>query len=598
MKIIGIDLGTTNSLVSVWKDGKVELIPNAFGEYLTPSIVSFDDNDTVYVGKTAKERLITNPLRTFEFFKRGMGRNKKYWKYSAEELSSFVLRSLKADAERYLGEKVEEAVISVPAYFDDKARNATKYAGELAGLKVNRIINEPSAAALGYLRGNGSIDTDSYEDKTLLVFDFGGGTLDVSLVETFDNVVEILSVSGDNVLGGIDFDKAIADHFLSEKSIDKDKLKDSEYNSILDSAEKVKKKLTDEPRAVMQVRTENYKEDYEIRNKDLATICMPVLKRLYKPIHEVLKNAGCNIESITDIVMVGGSSKMPLIKHYMEYTLDRKDIKISNPDYMIAVGMGVYAGIKERDEEVKNIVLTDVCPFSLGTDVYNKINPNRPLSSFIIPRNSALPISRTGKYRTLYENQQKITVQIFQGEERYVDENKKLGEIEFELPLHTPCNTEVIITFTYDINGILVVDVDVPSCNIKKNSVIVNSDINYSQEEIESKTKELEKIKQIANDDEEIYQILEWGSRLYTTCSNEARVELENRLRFYEERIIRETDLYQKKKISLYMRRFLLFFEMAMLKETNGLVEIDDSWMEIDDRDIEDMYKDWDGEDK
>ena len=251
-KIIGIDLGTTNSLVAVWQDGESRLIPNAFGEYLTPSVVSIEEDGTIYVGKTAKERLASHPEDTASVFKRYMGTAKKYRlgkkEYRPEELSSFVLKKLKEDAERYLGEPVEEAIISVPAYFNDMGRNATKRAGLLAGLKVERIINEPSAAALACQ------NRKQEEDATILVFDFGGGTLDVSVVECFDNVIEILAVSGDNQLGGQDFDDAIVKYFLRHCEIDPKNLTAQTRAILRSSAEKCKKELTEKTSAEMVVR--------------------------------------------------------------------------------------------------------------------------------------------------------------------------------------------------------------------------------------------------------------------------------------------------------------------------------------------------------
>lgn len=594
-KIIGIDLGTTNSLVCYWKDGKAELIPNAFGDYLTPSVVGFGEGDVVYVGKTAKERLVTHPDSTFEFFKRNMGTSTQYGKYTPEELSSFVLRSLKEDAEKYLGEEVEEAVISVPAYFNDKARNATKNAGILAGLKVERIINEPSAAALGYLRGEGNGKTDLYEDKTMLVFDFGGGTLDISLVETFENVVEIVSVSGDNRLGGIDFDRAIATYFLEKQEISEIDVTRDVYNLILESAEKAKRKLTDHKTTTMRVRSELVNGDIKLSNKELVNICKDVLKRIYKPIQEILHNSGKSIEDITDIVMVGGSSKMPVVKHYLERVLSREDIYLSNPDHLIAIGMGVYAGIKERDEVVKNVILTDVCPFSLGTSVYNEMNKNMPLSSFIIPRNTALPVSRMEKYRTVRENQTSVWIDVFQGENLYAKSNKSIGYVKVDFPMPAPKDTEVLVTFTYDLNGLLIVDVEIPEFDIKRQEVIVDEESSLTEDTIKDKLEMLNRIKLQARDEQEDSQILEWALKLYTQYSGDMRDELARRIEFFQHQIATEKDIYQKIRIRNHIKRFLLAYQMNLNQLLYGKVTMDDSWMEDDDKMIEDIFNDWNG---
>jgi len=272
-KIIGIDLGTTNSLVAVWEKGESRLIPNGLGEYLTPSVVSVDEKGTVYVGKTAKERLASHPQDTASVFKRFMGTGRRYIlggkKYLPEELSAMVLRKLKEDAENYLGEPVEEAIISVPAYFSDMARTATKRAGALAGLKVERIINEPSAAALACRQMN-------MEDTVFLVFDFGGGTLDVSLVECFDNIVEIMAVSGDNQLGGQDFDDMLATHFIRSLKLEPDSLLKETRAFIRRSAEKCKQELTKNKTAKMIVNCEQVKEELEISRKDTVVVCAPL----------------------------------------------------------------------------------------------------------------------------------------------------------------------------------------------------------------------------------------------------------------------------------------------------------------------------------
>lgn len=591
-KIIGIDLGTTNSLVTVWKDGKAELIPNAFGEFLTPSVVSFGEDEVLYVGKAAKERLVTHPNSTFEFFKRNMGHVTQYGKYTPEELSSFVLRSLKEDAEKYLGESVEEAVISVPAYFDDKARNATKNAGLLAGLKVERIINEPSAAALGYIRANGQKEGDLYDDRCLLIFDFGGGTLDVSMVETFENVVEIVSVSGDNMLGGIDFDRAIALHFLKENGKEEKDVSPSAFNVILDSAEAVKRELSDANSAVMHVYTNEIQGDLEITAKELVEICSSVLKRLYRPIKEVLNNSQKELDEITDVVMVGGSSKMPIVKRYLQKILERDEIYVSNPDCMVALGMGVYAGIKERDEDIKNVILTDVCPFSMGVTTINKVNRDLDLTSFIIPRNTALPVSRRERYCTTYPGQEKILVQICQGENRYAKGNRNIGEIRIEFP-HAIDIIDVWITFTYDINGILIVDVEIPAFDINRREVIVDESINLTEDMIEGKVKELDKLKMISQDEQEDYQLIEWASRLFEQYNGGAREELARRMDFFMYQKETEKDMYQIMRIRNHFKRFLLAYQMNLNQFHFEDKDLDNSWMDSEDKMIEEIYKDW-----
>ncbi len=592
-KIIGIDLGTTNSLVSVWKDGKSTLIPNAFGEYLTPSIVSFGDDGTVYVGKTAKERLITHPDTTYECFKRGMGKKTMYGNYSPVELSSLVLRSLKEDAESFLGEPIDEAVISVPAYFDDKARKATKNAGQLAGLKVNRILNEPSAAALGYLRGVKECSEDEFEEKIILVFDFGGGTLDISLLETFSNVIEIISVSGNNMLGGLDFDKAIASYFMLKHNIRQDKISQSEYNSILKAAENLKKDLTLNSKAKMMVRTPNINKDLEITSSELIKISTNVLKKISAPIQEVLRQSEMSIDDITDVVLVGGTSRMPVVQHCISRILERDDIEVVSPDLLVGIGMGVYAGIKERNEKIRDLILTDVCPYSLGTSVYNHYG-KRALSSFIIPRNTALPVSSTHIYTTVNDDQKAVVVDVFQGEEMYADQNIKMGEIKVDFPSPAPKNTPVFISFTYDLNGILVVDIEVPYFGIEKNEVLIDNEVNQTNEEIKERLEILNSLRLSSRKSAEDSQILEWAERIFPLCNNRDRNELSRRLAFYQRDLQDESDPYKKKKIRKYMKNYLLALELVIYQNNQEVSPFDNSWMNEEDEEIEKLFSDWD----
>ena len=301
MAVIGIDLGTTNSLASVWRNGKIELIPNSFGEYLTPSVVSFGEDGEIFVGKVAKERLITAPTVSFAEFKRNMGTSYQYFGngkyYTAEDLSSFVLRRLREDAEAYLGEPVTEAVISVPAYFNDDKRCATKNAGKLAGLHVERLINEPSAVALKHHMG--------VEDaETFIIFDFGGGTLDVSLVDAFDNMVEIQAVSGDNYLGGKDFNELIAEEFYRENHLDKTTVTGEEQGIILKEAEALKRELSSQDEVERKVYVRNQEYRMRMTNQHLIHIGKELFKRMSMPIRRVINDSGMSTEEIDKLKLL------------------------------------------------------------------------------------------------------------------------------------------------------------------------------------------------------------------------------------------------------------------------------------------------------
>ena len=596
-KIIGIDLGTTNSLAAVWQDGESRLIPNAFGEYLTPSVVSFGEDGTVYVGKTAKERLASHPDETASVFKRFMGTSRQYKlgekSYRPEELSAFVLRKLKEDAERYLGEPVEEAIISVPAYFNDMARNATKRAGMLAGLKVERIINEPSAAALACQSFN------QEEDTTLLVFDFGGGTLDVSLVECFDNVIEIQAVSGDNQLGGQDFDDMIAEHFAKSLGLNYAAMEPETKAIVQKSAELCKRELTENPSANMVVNCREINNEIEITRKEVVKICAPLFDRIGKPVSKVFVDAQISTDQVSQIVLVGGSCKMPVVRQYLSYLLKREDIETKEPDYMIALGCGVCAGIKERDKDVKDLLLTDICPFSLGIKVANHQDPYKELMSFIIERNSPLPISREEMYANAYDRQQRVALRIYQGEAMYVSENLYLGEILFDIPPMAAGQVQCFVRFTYDINGVLEVEAKIPLTKEEKKLVIVNKDLDMTQEEIDEKLKEFERIKNPLADERNTY-ILEWGQRLFMQCSQkEMRDEILGRMQYFQHMM--NFDEHRLPQARKYLTVYFAYIE-GLLNSYVGFTDDllkDGAWYQEEDeeeREMETLFREWEEE--
>lgn len=598
-RIIGIDLGTTNSLAAVWQDGKSTLIPNAFGEYLTPSVVSIGEDGTVYVGKTAKERLSSHPQQSASVFKRFMGTPRKYKlgdrTYLPEELSAFVLRKLKEDAENYLGEPVSEAVVSVPAYFNDMARNGTKRAGVLAGLKVERIINEPSAAALACQNRN------QEEDAKMLVFDFGGGTLDVSLVECFDNVIEILAVSGDNRLGGRDFDGELADYFIRLADIDDASLTPQTREIIRKSAEACKKALTEEKTAEMTVNCPQLRKKVEISRKDLVKMCALLFERMTKPVRQVLTDSRTPVDQIDHIVLVGGSSKMPVVQQYLKHILGRTDMETMEPDHMIALGCGVCAGIMERDEEVKDVLLTDICPFSLGVGVMNYQEQDRSLMSFIIERNTPLPVSREQTYVTAHDYQTAMCFEIYQGEEMYAENNIYLGEISFDIPIEKKGEVACFVRFTYDINGVLEVQVRIPSMDEVKKLVIVNEGLGMTQEEIEEKLKELEKVKVNPAKEEENLFVLEWGQRIFAQCvQEEIRNNIVKKMQYF--RYVMSHDVYHVPRVRKYTTVFFAYVEgilNSFLVFPDG-ASGDGGWyeeMDDEEKEIDSLFNEW-NEDK
>ena len=580
MAIVGIDLGTTNSLICVFRNGKSELIPNSFGEFLTPSCVGIDDDgEQVLVGKIAKDRLISHPDLTVSSFKRFMGTDKKLVVgdkvFTAPELSSFVIRQLKEDAEAYLGEEVEEAVISVPAYFDDNGRNATKMAGELAGLRVERIINEPSAAALAYRK-------DDDEDATFLVCDLGGGTFDVSVVDAFDNIIEIAAVAGDNHLGGDDWNIAIAQYFCDENGIKVDELSSETKAIILKQAEMCKIALNNSEPIIMSVSIGEDTYMASLTGKKLVEISASLFKRIEEPIRRALHDASMTVNDIDYVVMVGGSSKMLTVSKYIEQLVGREMKANIDPDKVVGIGAGVVAGIKSRDEDIKDTILTDVCPFTLGTNIINYAKRDDPLFSPIIERNSVLPTSHMERYYTVSDKQDKMVFKIYQGENMYCRDNTLLGDIEIKVPKNKAGEECCDVRFTYDINGILEVDVQCVSTGETKNKVILNKNIKLTDEEIAIKQKELQKLKILPRDEEENKAIIARAERLYEEAFGEFRDIIGiNTQRFLE--ILASQD---SKKIRRNKKQFVEFLNMVENQEAGFDVFMRD--FDFDDEEDED----------
>ncbi|MDE7199195.1 MAG: Hsp70 family protein, partial [Lachnospiraceae bacterium] len=424
-------------------------------------------------------------------------------------LSSFLRRRLREDAESFLGEPVTEAVISVPAYFNDDKRCATKNAGKLAGLTVERLINEPSAVALKHHMG--------VEDaETFIIFDFGGGTLDVSLVDAFDNMVEIQAVSGDNNLGGKDFNELIAEDFYRENHLDKAMVTGEEQGIILKEAEALKWELSrqDEAERTVYIRNQEYR--MRMTNQHLIHIGKELFKRMSMPIRRVINDSGMSMEEIDKLILVGGSSKMPVVSQYLKTLLDIPVVLDGSPDESIAAGVGIAAAIKERAGDVKDMILADICPFSLGTEIYDgSFSP-------IIERNDTLPCSRTREYVTVEDYQSEMTFPIYQGDNMVARENLLLGTMSVtELPLEPKGKVSARVTFMYDINGIL--DIRIVSGEQALHKVIMNKKMGLSEEELEARLEELRKMTLSSVEDENVRYLLERANRLYQECTPSVR---------------------------------------------------------------------------
>lgn len=458
MTILGVDLGTTNSLAVVYKEGKPVLIPNAFGEYITPSAVSILDGKIV-VGKLAKERLITHPECSASLFKRNMGTDVTYTldkkEYDAATLSSFIVKQLIEDAQNYLHEEISEVVISVPAYFNARQRQDTKRIGELLGVKVERLINEPSAAAIAC-----HMD-DEYE--TFVVFDFGGGTLDVSVVDCFENVISINAISGNNHLGGTDFDRAMAEYFCLKNGLNYNVLDSSFQQSILRACEQAKIKLSTQ--SVVEVSLVHLNKNYNciFDENVLFNITHSLLESCKNVIGKAVKDSGFSAGELDSLILVGGSSQMPVLQHYLSDALNIPVLKEENMDSLVVLGLGKYIGIKQRDENIKDLVVTDICPFSLSTSTYNEQNPDLELSTVLIPKNSVLPTSKKMTLRTVHKGQTKVNISVFQGQAMYAKENLFLGQAFIHVLRNMHDYESFDLIYSYDINSMLYVEAIVHS---------------------------------------------------------------------------------------------------------------------------------------
>jgi molecular chaperone HscC len=519
--IVGIDLGTTNSAVGIWRDGRAQLIPNSLGSVLTPSAVSVDANGEFLVGLAARERQVTHPGSSATAFKRFMGTTRSMAlgsKHSLrpEELSSLVLRSLKTDAEIFLGEPVTEAVITVPAYFNDKQRKATRRAGELAGFKVERLVNEPTAAALAY-----GIHELANESR-FLVFDLGGGTFDVSILEIFEGVIEVRSSTGDNQLGGEDFNQVLINDFqsvLSAASVDGKKAVDPLLaERVREQAERARRLLTTQPSARMSVSWENRVFEHEVTAERFETLCARLLERLREPVVRAMRDGKIGAETLKEIILVGGATRMPIVRRAVTRMFGRFPSAGPNPDEAIAIGAAIQAGLKGRDKALKDVVMTDVCPYTLGIDTGERRADGVIASGIfspIIERNTVVPASRIQRFSTIQDNQRHVVFNIFQGESRKVEDNVRLGSIDLVVPPRPAGAVSIDVRFTYDINGLLEVDVKLPETGETKQLVIADEDADMDSSEMKRRRDALAALKIHPREMHENTAALARGTRCY-----------------------------------------------------------------------------------
>lgn len=535
--IIGIDLGTTNSLAAIWQDGASRLVPNTLGTYLTPSCVSLDQDGSLLVGQAARERLQTHPDRSAALFKRHMGSDKPFRlgdrDFRAEELSSLVLRALKADAEALLGAPVLEAVISVPAYFSDSQRQATRIAGELAGLKVERLINEPTAAALAYGLHQ------QQEETQFLVFDLGGGTFDVSVLELFEGVMEVRATAGDNFLGGEDFVAEIVKQFLQRAEVPAQARDDPRFmQQLLAQAEIAKIKLSQQAESRLRVAWRDTEYALDLTQDRLADWSEPLLARLRAPVERALRDARIRSADIATVVLAGGATRMPLVRQLVTRMFGRFPNIEMNPDEVVAAGAAVMAGLKIKDQALDEVVMTDVCPYTLGVEVTRTLPSGQRVDghfSPIIERNSVVPISREETYSPVDDDQPEVELNIYQGESRLVRDNILLGTLKMPLSRRPRAESSFQVRFTYDVNGLLEVEAGMPGSSQRQRIVIQSADRHMSDAEVQRRLQELASLKIHPREQTANRTLLARAERVYQVLRGDERHHLANEILLFEQ---------------------------------------------------------------
>lgn len=560
MAIVGIDLGTSNSLVSVWEEGGPRALENALGETLTPSAVSIGDAGEVLVGRAAIDRLITHPDRTAASFKRAMGSAVQFtlgnYRWRAEELSALVLKSLRQDAELALGEPITEAVISVPAYFNDIQRKATLDAARLAGLHVERLINEPTAAALAH-------GLEHQDEGTFLVLDLGGGTFDVSLLHKYDDVMEIRASAGDALLGGDDFRTVIVTELLKRHQLVENDLDGGDKARLFAEAERLKRALTEQSQLEYSFGVTGERFSGLFERLEFEELAQPLLRRMRAPMERALRDARVDAGKIDQVVLVGGAARMPMVRSLAARLFGRFPLLHPQPDHIVGLGAAVQAGLRKREGALEEIIMTDVCPFTLGTSVLDPRAPEGAVLSPIIERNAVVPISRESRYWTASDGQTLVRIDVLQGENMRPSQNIALGMIE--VPVSSgPAGKECVdVRYTYDVNGALEVEVKVVSTGQVHRRIFRNQ-ANLTDAELEARFSALSSIKMLPRDQQENRALIARAERLYAETLGDARDQIREML-FWFEKSLEDQSIRDTQAIRQQFSDMLQQFEKSVL---------------------------------
>lgn len=524
---VGIDLGTTNSAIAVWSKGKAKLIPNALGKFLTPSVVSIDEESNILVGEAARSRLLTRPDQSVGGFKRFLGTDKKYrlsnTEYSPTELCALILKSLKADAENYLNTDIVDVVISVPAYFSDQQRKQVSQAAELANLNAVRLINEPTAACLAY-------SLHESHDRQFLVFDLGGGTFDVTIVEHSEGFIEVNASTGDNFLGGEDFTAALAAWVCQQLSLDIQNIPLEHLAKIINACEQAKINATDTLTISLP---SPFEKVLELSTHTLENVWEDLLLRITRPLRQALNDARISPNEIDELIFVGGATRLKAVQQMATRLIGRFGKSSLDPDLVVAMGAASQAACRLRDKAIEEIVLTDVAPFSLG------ISSNRDgqtgVFSPIIERNTVVPTSRVERFYTTTDNQTVVRIAVYQGERLWVRENILVEEFEVEVPKGSAGDEAIDVRFSYDVNGLLEVDVTVISTGKVTQKVIDKSPSGVTESDRQQSHERLAKLKFHPRDSIPHITLMERLNRLYEEKLSHEREHIEQLIFHFNE---------------------------------------------------------------